>query len=157
MDTPLRRSLGLLLAALATSPGLASAATAADDAYETTQGQVLTVPAPGVLGNDSAGATVTDNTLPMFGTLTLNSDGSFTYDPDDDFYGSDGFSYDATDGGGTDTALVSLTVTSSYNGGGGGGGGYGSGGALSSALLMLLASAALYRGLKPSKRRAISP
>ncbi|RZL00316.1 MAG: tandem-95 repeat protein, partial [Rubrivivax sp.] len=48
---------------------------------------------------------------PAHGTLVLNSDGSFTYTPDADFNGSDGFSYKASDG--TDesnVATVTLTV-----------------------------------------------
>jgi hypothetical protein len=123
----------------------------------------MTIAAPGVLGNDTdADLDALTASLvgppPLGGTLTLNADGSFTYDPDDDYYGTTMFSYAASDGAESDEAVVTLTVTSSYAGGGGSGGyGYGSG-APSAALLALLALAALYpRGLKPSKRRAISP
>jgi len=163
MDIPLQRSVGLLLlVAGAAVTGSANSATVAnDDTYQTGQGQALSIGAPGVLGNDTGdgGAlSASEVSPPLNGTLTLNANGSFTYTPESDFYGTDDFSYEATDGSTSDQAVVTLTVTSSYNnGGGGGGGGYGSGGAPSSALLMLLAAAALYRGLKSSKRRAISP
>jgi VCBS repeat-containing protein len=141
----------------------AAAPVANDDSYQTGQGQMMSIAAPGVLGNDSDAdmdaltASVVSN--PLSGVLTLNADGSFTYNPDSDFYGTDSFSYAVSDGSASDQAVVSLTVTSSYaGGGGGGGGGYGSGGAPSPAALALLALAALYpRGLKLSKRRAISP
>lgn len=44
-----------------------------------------------------------------FGDLVLNADGSFTYTPDADFDGTDGFTYQISDGrGGTDTASVTL-------------------------------------------------
>ena len=152
--------LGFLIAGAAH----AAAPVANDDSYQTGQGQMMTIAAPGVLGNDSdadAGDTLSASVVsnPMFGTLTLNADGSFTYNPDADFYGSDSFSYAAGDGTASDSAVVSLTVTPSYGGGAGGGGGYGYGsGSPSPAVLALLALAAFYRrGLKASKRRCISP
>ena len=166
MHTPLQRGLcSFLIAGGAACAGIAHAAppVASDDAYEGAYNQTLNVPAPGVLENDSDPdmdpLTASVVAAPMFGDLTLNADGSFSYVPDGDFYGDDSFSYQASDGTATDQAVVSLTVTSPYdNGGGGGGGGYGSGGSPSPALLVLLALAALYpRGLKASKRRCISP
>jgi VCBS repeat-containing protein len=45
------------------------------------------------------------------GTLDLDADGSFTYAPDDDYYGSDSFTYKANDGSlDSNTATVSITV-----------------------------------------------
>ncbi len=45
------------------------------------------------------------------GTLNLSSDGSFTYEPDPDFYGSDHFTYKATTAGATsELAQVQLIV-----------------------------------------------
>jgi hypothetical protein len=71
-----------------------------------------------VLANDSDAdadpVSVIVNSLPQNGTLDLdNASGAYTYTPDADFSGTDGFTYTVTDGkGGTDTASVTLTVTS---------------------------------------------
>ncbi|MAM61271.1 MAG: hypothetical protein CMH11_07250, partial [Maritimibacter sp.] len=55
--------------------------------------------------------TVTDVTTPSFGTVTDNGDGTVTYDPMDDFTGTDTFDYTISDGnGGTDTATVTIVV-----------------------------------------------
>jgi adhesin/invasin len=89
--------------------------TASPDQYTTPVGATLTVPAPGVLANDSdpdggtLAATAVDQ--PANGTLTLSSDGSFTYIPNAGFSGQDTFTYQAGDG--TDTsapATVTITV-----------------------------------------------
>ena len=76
---------------------------AADDSYSVTEDSVLTVAAPGVLGNDTDadGDPLTAQlvTGPADGTLGLNADGSFTYTPDADFDGADSFTYSASDGG----------------------------------------------------------
>ena len=76
--------------------------TASNDAYTTNQGQILTVAAPGVLGNDTSpgGSSLTaiKVTNPASGTVTLNSNGSFTYTPNAGFGGSDSFTYKANNG-----------------------------------------------------------
>src|SRR4029450_7582422 len=66
---------------------------AAGDAHSTAEDTVLTVAAPGVLGNDSdpdgdplAAGVVTG---PSHGSLTLNANGSFSYTPAADFAASD--------------------------------------------------------------------
>lgn len=60
---------------------------------------------------DSDPLTVTGNTDPSNGSVTVNPDGSYTYTPDTDFSGTDSFTYDISDGnGGTDTATVTITV-----------------------------------------------
>jgi hypothetical protein len=87
-----------------------------DDAYTTNENTMLDVPAPGVLSNDSdpdgdpiTAIKVTD---PSHGTVTLNSDGSFTYVPDTDFSGPDSFTYKANDGSlDSNTATVTITVS----------------------------------------------
>jgi VCBS repeat-containing protein len=90
---------------------------AADNAYSVNEDNTLTVAAPGVLGNDSDpdGDTLTAVLVsgPSHGTLTLNPDGSFTYTPAENFFGTDYFTYQAYDGVAySNVATVTITVTS---------------------------------------------
>ncbi|MCF2870611.1 cadherin-like domain-containing protein [Octadecabacter sp. G9-8] len=67
-----------------------------------------------VLGNDSDPdgdpLEVTDATSPN-GTVTINADGTLTFEPADDFNGNTTITYTIDDGqGGTDTATVNVTV-----------------------------------------------
>jgi hypothetical protein len=65
----------------------------------------------GVLANDQLnGATITDNTQPANGTVTLNADGSFTYLPNNGFNGPDSFEYTLSNNDGASTATVTITV-----------------------------------------------
>ncbi len=49
---------------------------------------------------------------PTNGTVILNADGTFTYTPKSNFYGTDSFTYTVSDGkGGSDTGKVTVTVT----------------------------------------------
>jgi len=87
-----------------------------NDAYTTPQGTTLTVPAPGVLANDSDpdGDPLTAGmpTNPSNGTLNLSTNGGFTYTPNPGFTGVDSFTYMAHDpNGGMTTATVTITVT----------------------------------------------
>ncbi|MGI6260130.1 MAG: Ig-like domain-containing protein, partial [Anaerolineaceae bacterium] len=93
---------------------------AVDDAYTTVEDTLLTVDAPGVLDNDydvdGDDMTVTLRTNVSHGTLILLSDGSFTYQPDQDFFGTDSFTYTLLThphitSGWTDWATVTITVT----------------------------------------------
>lgn len=72
---------------------------AVGDSYVAVSGATLTVPAPGVLTNDtSPGGTVltaTLGTIPGNGAVNLNADGSFTYKANTGFLGSDVFTYRA--------------------------------------------------------------
>ncbi|HWM42288.1 MAG TPA: Ig-like domain-containing protein, partial [Burkholderiales bacterium] len=86
---------------------------AADDSYMTDEDVALTIAAAGVLANDDD----VDSTLtaileagPAHGTLVFNADGSFTYTPNLNFNGTDGFTYRASDGPESDLATVLLTV-----------------------------------------------
>src|SRR5207253_678100 len=93
-----------------------SAPVANADSYSTNEDTLLTVAAPGVLGNDSDidSATITAVLVagPTHGTLTLNTNGSFTYTPVANYNGPDGFTYTANDGSlGSSVATVSITVT----------------------------------------------
>ncbi|NJK78104.1 MAG: tandem-95 repeat protein [Nanoarchaeota archaeon] len=91
---------------------------AVNDNYSVSEDSALIVSIQnGVLANDndldSPILTVTPNTLPNSGLLSLNSDGSFTYVPFIDFSGSDTFSYKIDDGtGGFATGFVTIAVTS---------------------------------------------
>jgi VCBS repeat-containing protein/parallel beta-helix repeat protein len=88
---------------------------ASDDAYSTNEDTALTIAAAGVLSNDSDvdgnALTAVLGTGPANGTLTLNADGSFTYTPRADFYGTDAFTYQAFDGSASSNiATVTITV-----------------------------------------------
>ncbi|NJO49132.1 MAG: tandem-95 repeat protein [Leptolyngbyaceae cyanobacterium RM2_2_4] len=65
-----------------------------------------------VLNNDSfaAGATITGVTNGNNGTVVVNADGTVTYTPRSNFFGSDSFTYTVTSGGRTETATVNVTV-----------------------------------------------
>ncbi|MGQ9827068.1 MAG: Ig-like domain-containing protein, partial [Roseiflexus sp.] len=64
--------------------------------------QTLQVPAPGVLANDSDGdgdpIQIVVTTAPSNGSVTLNTDGSLIYQPNEGFTGEDVFTYTASDG-----------------------------------------------------------
>jgi VCBS repeat-containing protein len=87
---------------------------AVNDAYTTYGNTSLTVSAPGVLANDtdvdSTTLTAAVGTGPSHGTLTLNTNGSFTYTPATDYLGSDSFTYYANDGANSSVASVTITV-----------------------------------------------
>jgi VCBS repeat-containing protein len=85
------------------------------DSYSLDEDTSLVIDPPGILGNDDdADGDILSAVLesgPLHGTLVLNSDGSFTYTPDQDFYGSDSFNYRAFDGLAlSEMAVVDLTV-----------------------------------------------
>ncbi len=88
--------------------------TAVNDVYTASAGSPLNVAASGVLGNDlGTGLTVKGVVAgPAHGSLTLNSNGSFTYTPAADFSGTDSFAYNDSDSSGdtSNTATVTITV-----------------------------------------------
>jgi VCBS repeat-containing protein len=74
------------------------AVTLVDDSYDTVAGKMLSVPVTsGVLVNDTgdldSDARARADTSPSGGTLTFNADGSFEYEPDAGFNGTDRFNY----------------------------------------------------------------
>jgi hypothetical protein len=88
-----------------------------NDSYSTNSNTALNIAAPGVLGNDtdidadSLTSSVVIASGPSHGTLTLNSNGSFSYLPVTDYTGPDGFSYTAYDGTvSSNAATVAITV-----------------------------------------------
>jgi VCBS repeat-containing protein len=90
---------------------------AADDEYSTPEDTPLNVPSSGVLANDSDpdgdSLTATLVAEPSHGAVTLEPDGSFTYQPVANYSGPDGFTYTASDGVlGSNTTTVNITVQS---------------------------------------------
>lgn len=91
-----------------------TAPVAVDDAgYLSINGGTVRVSAPGVLGNDvdvdgDLGLASTLVAGPAHGVVTLQPDGSFTYDPDPTFRGEDTFTYRVSDG--IDTSVGVGTV-----------------------------------------------
>jgi hypothetical protein len=95
--------------------GTNSPPTAVNDSYNATTGVQLSVAAPGVLGNDTDDGLIQALSAVLVsnvsnGSLSLLSDGSFTYTSDPGFAGDDTFTYDADDGEFQDTATVTITV-----------------------------------------------
>jgi large repetitive protein len=87
---------------------------AANDHFTVNEDQTLAVAAPGVLANDTD---VDGDALkailidpPSFGALTLNADGSFTFTPPANVYGTTAFSYKANDGQ-ADSARAFVFIT----------------------------------------------
>lgn len=95
---------------------------ATDDTFSVNQDAVLTIAAPGVLANDTDpdGNSLTASLVaqPGHGTVTLASNGSFSYTPTTGFSGADSFTYRASDGSASsNTATVSITVNAPADGG----------------------------------------
>jgi hypothetical protein len=92
------------------------AVTASDAAYVTTQDAALSLLSGTLQTNDSdndPGATCCTASLssaPSDGTVSVNSNGSFTYTPDSGFNGSDAFEYTLTDSSGVVSAAAPVTV-----------------------------------------------
>jgi len=89
---------------------------AVNDSYAATGNVRISVAAPGVLGNDFGGlpgATITapPSTSANGGNVTLNADGSFTYNPPAGFEGADTFSYTLTNSEGSNSATVTVNVS----------------------------------------------
>jgi hypothetical protein len=88
--------------------------TAENDSYSVYANHTLTVPAAsGLLLNDTGAGTLTavKVTDPSHGSLSLNSDGGFTYTPTTNYSGSDSYTYKAHNAGGdSNTATVAITV-----------------------------------------------
>ena len=88
------------------------------DEYNTTEGHDRTLSvgaATGVLANDrdpeGGPLTASDASDPADGTVILNVDGSFSYNPDVNFFGDDQFTYRASDPAGKSTrATVTIHV-----------------------------------------------
>src|SRR4051812_27511939 len=92
----------VLVALPSTALAVDTAPTANDDSYSTDEDTALTVPADGVLGNDTdpdgdaLSAVLVDGPAHA-SAFTLNADGSFTYTPAPNYNGGDSFTYKAND------------------------------------------------------------
>jgi hypothetical protein len=87
----------------------------ADDSYSVNENSMLSASAPGVLDNDSTvyAANLTAMLLsgPAHGALDLSTNGGFTYTPETNFSGADGFCYYTVNGGtNLGAAVVNITV-----------------------------------------------
>jgi methionine-rich copper-binding protein CopC len=86
------------------------------DTYSAAKDTQLVVGAPGVLTNDTGlpaptAVAIAGGATAQGGTVTLNADGSFTYNPPASFAGADTFTYTATNGlTPNDTAQVTINV-----------------------------------------------
>ena len=82
--------------------GLNSAPIALGDTFSTNEDMSLTISLSDLVSNDSDpdgdSLSIESVTSPLHGTLTLNSDGSYTYAPEQNFYGVDSFEYRVFDG-----------------------------------------------------------
>jgi hypothetical protein len=91
---------------------------AVNDSYDVETGKVLSVTNPGVLANDSDPDGDQMSTAmaspPNHGTVSLSSQGGFTYTPAMGFTGTDSFTYTASDGKALSNAgTVTITVNAS--------------------------------------------
>ena len=89
---------------------------ATNDTNTTLEDTILNVSAPGVLANDSEpnGFTISvaSYTQPAHGSVTVNTTGSYIYQPTTNYNGSDSFTYTLTNGNArAATATVNLTIT----------------------------------------------
>ncbi|MBM1106429.1 tandem-95 repeat protein [Aurantibacter crassamenti] len=85
-------------------------ADAVDDTFSTDEDTVLNE-FVSTSDTHTTATTYVLNTDASNGTVTLNSDGTFTYTPNADFNGTDSFTYDVTDiNADTETATVTITV-----------------------------------------------
>jgi hypothetical protein len=90
--------------------------------YTVLDNGTLSVPANGVLASDVSpngqAMTAVLASGPAHGTVTLNTDGSFTYTPAANFVGSDSFTYQAKGSDGTLSTAAPVTILVTYHFGG---------------------------------------
>lgn len=93
---------------------LNDAPVAVANSYTVDEDAILSIGAPGVLGNDSdqegSGLTAVLVSGVAHGTLTLNANGSFLYSPAANYFGPDSFTYKANDGT-LDSNVVTVSIT----------------------------------------------
>jgi len=87
------------------------------DAYSGSEDAALVIAAAGILANDTDPEnnplTAIQISNPNHGTVAVNSDGSFTYTPNENYFGTDSFTYKANDGTyDSNTTTVSIDIIS---------------------------------------------
>jgi ELWxxDGT repeat protein/VCBS repeat-containing protein len=96
-----------------------SAPVANSETYFFNTGQARTIPARGVLTNDTDAdgnsLTLSPVSSAVNGILSSNPDGSFTYTPDSGFTGTDSFTYRVSDGTLTSDSLATATLIVAAN------------------------------------------
>ena len=93
---------------------------ASNDTYTALEDVPLTIAAAGILANDlDVDGDVLTSLLvsdAAHGSLSLNADGAFTYTPYTNYFGSDSFTYSASDGYATgNVATVTINITPVYD------------------------------------------
>jgi hypothetical protein len=101
-------------------PSVNHAPLAGNTGYTMGKNNTLTVSTPGLLANcfDADGGSLTAALVngPAHGTVSVNANGSFTYTPATDYYGTDSFTYKANDGrADSNVATVSLAILNVTN------------------------------------------
>ena len=114
-DAGMLAYIGINGAILPAAPSLGIAVARADS-YSVVPGNTLHIsdPSKGVIANDTNVYGVAATTPPTNGTLTLNTNGTFTYLPNVGWTGGDSFVYQANDNG--PTATVTLNACTNTNG-----------------------------------------
>jgi len=103
--------------AAAIIPALPASASvsAGNFSYNASPGSTLSVAAPGLLAGavDTDGGTPSaeSNSFPNHGTVTVNSDGSFTFSADQGYVGGDSFTYQVCDSASFNCATGSVSLT----------------------------------------------
>jgi len=105
------RILCIVLFVSIMSIGVLALASAVDDTAITAEDSPVTI---AVLANDSVSGliSVSITSGPNFGTAVVNPDNTITYTPVTNYNGTDAFTYEVVDGGGTSPAQVTVTVAS---------------------------------------------
>lgn len=90
---------------------------AVNDSFMVAEDGILNQSAAGLLGNDIVGlngplaVNTTPVVVPLSGVVSLQANGAFVYTPNENFVGTDTFTYEVSDGVTTDTAAVTIEVT----------------------------------------------
>ena len=105
------------------------APTATGDAFSLNENTTANFPVAGVLDDaadvdgDSLQAILVTGPAHHVGTFTLNTNGTFSYQPTSNYTGPDSFTWKAKDPSGAESSVVTVNITVNDTGSPGGGGG----------------------------------